>query len=444
MMDMKIKIGMVSLGCSKNRVDSELMLGKLKGRAQFVEDPAEADVIIVNTCGFIESAKQESIDAILEMAEYKKTGSLKGLIVTGCLSERYKDELSGELPEVDAWLGITGYDAICEAVEKAAQGEHYENYSAPAHEPDYTERMLTTMPYTAYVKISEGCNNRCTYCAIPYIRGDLRSRTMEDIKREVDYLTGELGVSEIVLVAQDTTKYGLDIYGEEKLCDLIDLLAPNENIKWLRLLYAYPESVDERLILTMMKYDNVVKYLDIPMQHFSDPVLKRMNRKYDYARAKQAVETVRKLGGDDFILRTTLITGFPGETEEDFDALKAGVRELEFDRLGVFAYSLEEGTPAASMDGQIDEEVKQARAQEIMRIQADIAQRRAQKRVGSICTALVEYPVEEGVYSARTFAEAPEIDGVLFINSPRELIIGEYVDVKITGVREYDLIGELI
>ena len=443
-MDTKIKIGMVSLGCSKNRVDSELMLGRLKGRAQFVEEPAEADIIIVNTCGFIESAKQESIDTILEMAEYKKNGSLKGLIVAGCLSQRYQQELEAELPEVDAWLGIAGYDAVAEAVEKVINGEHFSSYSAPKSEPDYTERMLTTMPYTAYVKISEGCNNRCTYCAIPYIRGNLRSRTMEDIKREVDYLTGELGVSEIVLVAQDTTKYGLDLYGEEKLCELIELLAPNKSIKWLRLLYAYPESISRRLVDTMMKYDNVVKYLDIPMQHFSDPVLKRMNRRYDYATAKKAVQTVREAGGDEFILRTTLITGFPGETEEDFAALKAGVRELKFDRLGVFPYSQEEGTPAANMDGQLDDEIKQKRADEIMLIQADIAKERAQARVGSVCEALVEYPVEEGVYSARTYAEAPEIDGVLFIKSERELIMGEYVNVRITAVSEYDLIGELL
>ncbi len=439
---MKIKIGMISLGCSKNRVDSELMLGKLKGKVEFTDEPAEADVIIVNTCGFIESAKQESIDTILEMAEYKNYG-LKGLIVTGCLSERYKQELINEIPEVDAWLGITAYDDIAVAVEKAANGERYVNFEPAADEPDHRERMLTTPPYTAYVKISEGCDNHCTYCAIPYIRGKQRSRTMEDIKREVDHLTEVMGVSEIILVAQDTTKYGRDIYGEPKLCELIDLLAPNKNIKWLRLLYAYPESVDEKLIDTMMKYDNVVKYLDIPIQHFSDDVLKRMNRKNTLASTKQAVELMRN-ASEDFIIRTTLIAGFPGETEEDFQILKQGIKELKFDRLGVFAYSQEDGTPAARMEDQLPEEIKEARAAEAMEIQAEIAEERASRRIGRTYTALVEYPVEEGVYSARTYGEAPEIDGTLFITSERELIMGEFVEVMVTAAEGHDLMGELI
>lgn len=437
---MKIKIGMVSLGCSKNRVDSELMLGKLRGEAEFTDEPANAEIVIVNTCGFIESAKQESIDTILEMAEYKKQG-LKGLIVTGCLSERYKEELIKEIPEVDAWLGVSAYEDIAAAVDKVINGEEYVNFASDLSKPDYKNRMLTTPPYTAYVKISEGCDNRCAYCAIPYIRGNQRSRTMEDIKEEVDYLTGTLGVSEIILVAQDTTKYGRDIYGESRICELIDLLAPNENIKWLRLLYAYPESVDERLIDTMMKYDNVVKYLDIPIQHFSDAVLKRMNRKNTYASVKHAVEIMRA-ASDDFIIRTTLIAGFPGETQEEFDELKRGIREFKFDRLGVFAYSMEEGTPAAKMQRQLPEEVKEARAAEAMAIQADIAREQAKRRIGQVCTAVVEYPVEEGVYAARTYGEAPEIDGILFIQSERELIMGEYLQVRITGVQDYDLIGE--
>ena len=317
---MKIKIGMVSLGCSKNRVDSELMLGKLKGIAEFTSQPSEADVVIVNTCGFIESAKQESIDTILEMAEYKKQG-LKGLIVTGCLSQRYQEELIKELPEVDAWLGVSAYEDIADAVLNAVSQKNFVSFAPKDGRPDYKNRMLTTPPYTAYVKISEGCDNRCTYCAIPYIRGNMRSRTMEDIKDEVDYLTGSLGVSEIILVAQDTTKYGLDLYGEQRLCELIELLAPNENIRWLRLLYAYPESVDEKLIHTMMKYDNVVKYLDIPVQHFNDSVLKRMNRKNTYETTKHAVKLMRD-ASEDFIIRTTLIAGFPGETEEEFQDLQ--------------------------------------------------------------------------------------------------------------------------
>lgn len=439
---MKIKIGMVSLGCSKNRVDSELMLGKLKGIAEFTSQPSEADVVIVNTCGFIESAKQESIDTILEMAEYKKQG-LKGLIVTGCLSQRYQEELIKELPEVDAWLGVSAYEDIADAVLNAVSQKNFVSFAPKDGRPDYKNRMLTTPPYTAYVKISEGCDNRCTYCAIPYIRGNMRSRTMEDIKEEVDYLTGSLGVSEIILVAQDTTKYGLDLYGEQKLCELIELLAPNENIRWLRLLYAYPESVDEKLIHTMMKYDNVVKYLDIPVQHFNDSVLKRMNRKNTYETTKHAVKLMRD-ASEDFIIRTTLIAGFPGETEEEFQDLLKGIKELKFDRLGVFAYSQEDGTPAAKMKGQLDEEEKQRRAQIAMELQAGISEENAKKRIGRKCTALIEYPVDEGVYAARTYAEAPEIDGLFYVKSPKELIIGDFVEAKITGVKDYDMIGEIL
>ena len=439
---MKIKIGMVSLGCSKNRVDSELMLGKLKGIAEFTSQPSEADVVIVNTCGFIESAKQESIDTILEMAEYKKQG-LKGLIVTGCLSQRYQEELIKELPEVDAWLGVSAYEDIADAVLNAVSQKNFVSFAPKDGRPDYKNRMLTTPPYTAYVKISEGCDNRCTYCAIPYIRGNMCSRTMEDIKDEVDYLTGSLGVSEIILVAQDTTKYGLDLYGEQKLCELIELLAPNENIRWLRLLYAYPESVDEKLIHTMMKYDNVVKYLDIPVQHFNDSVLKRMNRKNTYEATKHAVKLMRD-ASEDFIIRTTLIAGFPGETEEEFQDLLKGIKELKFDRLGVFAYSQEDGTPAAKMKGQLDEQEKQRRAQIAMELQAKISEENAIKRIGRKCTALIEYPVDEGVYAARTYAEAPEIDGLFYVKSPKELIIGDFVEAKITGVMDYDMIGEIL
>ena len=439
---MKIKIGMVSLGCSKNRVDSELMLGKLKGIAEFTSQPSEADVVIVNTCGFIESAKQESIDTILEMAEYKKQG-LKGLIVTGCLSQRYQEELIKELPEVDAWLGVSAYEDIADAVLNAVSQKNFVSFAPKDGRPDYKNRMLTTPPYTAYVKISEGCDNRCTYCAIPYIRGNMRSRTMEDIKDEVDYLTGSLGVSEIILVAQDTTKYGLDLYGEQKLCELIELLAPNENIRWLRLLYAYPESIDEKLIHTMMKYDNVVKYLDIPVQHFNDSVLKRMNRKNTYETTKHAVKLMRD-ASEDFIIRTTLIAGFPGETEEEFQDLLKGIKELKFDRLGVFAYSQEDGTPAAKMKGQLDEQEKQRRAQIAMELQAKISEENAKKRIGRKCTALIEYPVDEGVYAARTYAEAPEIDGLFYVKSPKELIIGDFVEAKITGVMDYDMIGEIL
>ena len=437
----KIKIGMVSLGCSKNRVDSELMLGRLKGAAVFTDDPAQADVIIVNTCGFIDSAKQESIDTILEMAEYKKTG-LKGLIVTGCLSQRYKEELISEIPEVDAWLGVTAYEEIANAVKSVMGKKRFICFEEAVNEPDYKQRMLTTEPWTAYVKISEGCDNRCTYCAIPYIRGPLKSRTLEDIKAEVEYLVGTLGVSEIILVAQDTTKYGMDIYNKPMLCELIELLAPIPSLKWLRLLYAYPENVDEKLIDTMLKYDNVVNYLDIPVQHFDDGVLKRMNRKNTYESTKKVVEMIRKKS-EDFILRTTLIAGFPGETEEEFNNLLKGIGELKFDRLGVFAYSREDGTPAAKMKGQLEEEIKEARAEKAMEVQKKITEELSKKRIAKTYEALIEYPVEPGVYFARTYAEAPEIDGAFFIHSEKQLIMGEYVNAEVTGVNEYDLIGEV-
>ena len=437
----KIKIGMVSLGCSKNRVDSELMLGRLKGAAVFTDDPSQADIIIVNTCGFIDSAKQESIDTILEMAEYKKTG-LKGLIVTGCLSQRYKEELISEIPEVDAWLGVTAYEEIANAVKSVMGKKRFICFEEAVKEPDYKQRMLTTEPWTAYVKISEGCDNRCTYCAIPYIRGPLKSRTLEDIKAEVEYLVGTLGVSEIILVAQDTTKYGMDIYNKPMLCELIELLAPIPSLKWLRLLYAYPENVDEKLIDTMLKYDNVVNYLDIPVQHFDDGVLKRMNRKNTYESTKKVVEMIRKKS-EDFILRTTLIAGFPGETEEEFNNLLKGIRELKFDRLGVFAYSREDGTPAAKMKGQLEEEIKEARAEKAMEVQKKITEELSKKRIAKTYEALIEYPVEPGVYFARTYAEAPEIDGAFFIHSEKQLIMGEYVNAEVTGVNEYDLIGEV-
>ena len=437
----KIKIGMVSLGCSKNRVDSELMLGRLKGAAVFTDEPAEADIIIVNTCGFIDSAKQESIDTILEMAEYKKTG-LKGLIVTGCLSQRYKEELISEIPEVDAWLGVTAYEEIANAVKSVMGKKRFICFEEAVNEPDYKQRMLTTEPWTAYVKISEGCDNRCTYCAIPYIRGPLKSRTLEDIKAEVEYLVGTLGVSEIILVAQDTTKYGMDIYNKPMLCELIELLAPIPSLKWLRLLYAYPENVDEKLIDTMLKYDNVVNYLDIPVQHFDDGVLKRMNRKNTYESTKKVVEMIRKKS-EDFILRTTLIAGFPGETEEEFNNLLKGIRELKFDRLGVFAYSQEDGTPAAKMKGQLEEEIKEARAEKAMEVQKKITEELSKKRIAKTYEALIEYPIEPGVYFARTYAEAPEIDGAFFIHSEKQLIMGEYVNAEVTGVNEYDLIGEV-
>ena len=436
-----IKIGMISLGCAKNRVDSELMLGALEREAAITPDPAEADIIIVNTCGFIESAKQESINTILEMAEYKKTGSLKGLIVTGCLSERYRSELISELPEVDAFLGMYAHKDIARAVSEVMNEKKLISFPGFTSEPNYTQRMLSTPFYQAYVRISEGCDNRCSYCAIPYIRGNLRSRRMEDIEKEVAALV-KRGVSEVILVAQDTTVYGRDIYGSPRIVELIERLAGIQGVTWLRLLYAYPEGVTEELLKCMTRHENVVKYIDIPIQHFSDAVLKRMNRRNTHASTYEAVKRIRK-ASPDFIVRTTLIAGFPGETEEDFEILKKGVEELRFDRLGVFAYSQEEGTPAGEMPGQIDENIKNARADEIMRLQAPISEQLNAAHTGRVLKAIAEERLSSG-YAARTYMDAPDIDGTLFIRTEESLVIGEYYDVKITDSDGYDLIGELI
>lgn len=436
----KLKIGMVSLGCSKNRVDSELMLGALQNEYVFTGNPAEADAIIVNTCGFIESAKQESIDAILEMAEYKKTGSLKALIVCGCLAGRYQQELSSQLPEVDAFLGVTAYDKIAEAVQKALHSQHFEVYDAPKAEGDYQNRVLTTPSHYAYVKIAEGCNNRCAYCAIPAIRGNLQSRSIEDIKAEVQMLL-EKGVREIILVAQDTSKYGADLAGRSMLCELLEALAPLPGLKWLRLLYCYPDGITDELLDTMVKYKNIVHYLDIPIQHLSDSVLGRMNRKNTHASTYAAVEKIRRKD-PGFILRTTLIAGFPGETEEEFAELKKGVEELAFDRLGVFAYSQEEGTVAAEMPEQVEESVKEARVEQLMLLQQEISLRANEARVGQCLEVLIEqYLPEEQIYLGRSYGEAPEIDGSIVVRSEEPLECGAFYMVTIQQADEYELFG---
>ena len=436
-----IKIGMISLGCPKNRVDSELMLGALRETAQFTAVPEEADVVIVNTCGFIESAKQESIDTILEMAQLKKNGSLKGLIVTGCLSERYREELACELPEVDAFLGVHAYAQIANAVEDAMRGNRLCDFSCPAGEADFRRRCLTTPYYTVYIRISEGCNNRCAYCAIPYIRGNLKSRTMEDIEREVRYFAGR-GASEFILVAQDTTAYGCDIYQKPMIVELLDRLTQINGVRWLRLLYAYPEGVTDALLDCMARHDNIVKYIDMPIQHFNDDVLKRMHRKNTKASTYDMVKKIRG-AHPDFAIRTTLITGFPGETQAEFEDLKRAVVALKFDKLGVFAYSQEEGTPAADMPGQLDEQTKQRRAEEIMRMQAPISQKANENRIGKIYLALVEEPLSTG-YAGRTYLDAPDIDGRIYIKTQEHLTIGEYYEIRVVDADEYDLIGELV
>lgn len=436
----KLKIGMVSLGCSKNRVDSELMLGALQNEYVFTGNPEEADAIIVNTCGFIESAKQESIDTILEMAEYKKTGSLKALIVCGCLAGRYQRELSEQLPEVDAFLGVTAYDKIAEAVQKALSSQHFEAYDAPKAWGDYQNRVLTTPSYYAYVKIAEGCNNRCAYCAIPAIRGNLQSRSIADITAEVRMLL-EKGVREIILVAQDTSKYGVDFAGRSMICELLEALAPLPGLKWLRLLYCYPDGITDELLTTMIKYQNIVRYLDIPIQHLSDSVLARMNRKNTNASTYAAVRKIREKD-PNFILRTTLIAGFPGETEEEFAELRRGVEELAFDRLGVFAYSREEGTAAAEMPGQVEQSLKEERAAQLMLLQQKISLRANEARVGQSLEVLIErYLPEEEVYLGRSYGEAPEIDGSIVVRSEEALKCGTFYMVTIQQADEYELFG---
>ena len=437
----EIQIGVISLGCSKNRVDTELMLGALQHRnVSFVADPAQADVIIINTCGFIESAKQESIDTILEMAQYKKTGGLKALIVAGCLSERYREELMRELPEVDAFLGVNAYDAIAEAVDHALAGEAFSEFSAPKAEGNYLDRVLTTPSYYAYVKIAEGCNSRCSYCAIPYIRGNLQSRTMEDIEAEVRMLL-KAGVREIILVAQDTTRYGMDLYGKPMLCELLERLAVLPGIVWLRVLYCYPENITDELLDVMQKHETIVKYLDIPIQHLDDTVLKRMHRRNRQDATYALVRKIRQKN-PNFIIRTTLIAGFPGETEEQFAVLRQGVEDLAFDRMGVFAYSQEEGTPAAEFPDQVPEEEKEARRDTLMEIQQAISLAANERRVGKIYRVLIEGAGEqEGTYWGRSYAEAPDIDGQILIHSQRPLAEGEFVPVKIESADAYDLYG---
>ena len=437
----EIQIGVISLGCSKNRVDTELMLGALQHRnVRFVADPAQADVIIINTCGFIESAKQESIDTILEMAQYKKTGGLKALIVAGCLSERYREELMRELPEVDAFLGVNAYDAIAEAVDHALAGEAFSEFSAPKAEGNYLDRVLTTPSYYAYVKIAEGCNNRCSYCAIPYIRGNLQSRTMEDIEAEVRMLLKE-GVREVILVAQDTTRYGMDLYGKPMLCELLERLAVLPGIVWLRVLYCYPENITDELLDVMQKHETIVKYLHIPIQHLDDTVLKRMHRRNRQDATYALVRKIRQKN-PNFIIRTTLIAGFPGETEEQFAVLRQGVEDLAFDRMGVFAYSQEEGTPAAEFPDQVPEEEKEARRDTLMEIQQAISLAANERRVGKIYRVLIEGAGEqEGTYWGRSYAEAPDIDGQILIHSQRPLAEGEFVPVKIESADAYDLYG---
>ncbi|MDD6660270.1 MAG: 30S ribosomal protein S12 methylthiotransferase RimO [Lachnospiraceae bacterium] len=438
-----MKIFFVSLGCDKNLVDSEEMLALLEKRGySFTDDETQADVIIINTCCFINDAKEESVQTILEMSEYKKE-NCKALIVTGCMAQRYKQEILDEVPEVDVVLGTTAYDKIVEAIDEALAGSRkVETESLNALPKTGAGRVLTTGGHYAYLKIAEGCNKCCTYCIIPKVRGRYRSVPMEELIAQAKDLADK-GVKELILVAQETTVYGVDLYGKKSLHLLVRELCKISGLRWIRLLYCYPEEIYDELIETMRDEEKVCHYLDLPIQHASDAVLKRMGRRTTQADIKEIVAKLRK-EIPDIVLRTTLIAGFPGETQEQHEEMIAFIDELEFDRLGVFTYSQEEDTPAAAMPDQIDEETKLTWQEELMELQQEIAFDKAQDREGSIVTAMVEGKVaDENAYVARTYGDAPNVDGLLFIQTAEELNSGDFARVRITGSAEYDLIGEL-
>ena len=435
----------ISIGCDKNLVDSEVMLGLLdKNGYQIVDSEEDADIIVVNTCCFIHDAKEESIQTILEMAEYKKEGKLKALIVTGCLAQRYQQEIIDEIPEVDAVLGTTSYDHIVEAVEEALAGNGHVVLEDVDALPDVKEkRLVTTGGHYAYMKIAEGCDKHCTYCIIPKLRGNYRSVPMEKLLAEAKDLADQ-GVKELILVAQETTVYGKDLYGEKSLHKLLRELCKISGIQWIRILYCYPEEIYDELIQTIKEENKVCHYLDLPIQHASDAVLKRMGRRTSKAQLVEIIEKLRK-EIPDISLRTTLITGFPGETQEQHEELKDFVDEMEFDRLGVFTYSPEEDTPAATMTEQIPEEVKEDRQAELMELQQEIAFDLAEDMVGREVLVMIEGKVaDENAYVGRTYKDAPNVDGLIFINTDEELMSGDFARVRVTGALEYDLIGELI
>lgn len=442
----KVKILFISLGCDKNLVDSEVMLGLIREKGfELTDDEREADVIVVNTCCFVNDAKEESINTILEMAELKKTSKLKALIVAGCLAQRYREEIEKEIPEVDAIIGTTGYEAIVTAIEHALLGTKSQFFKDLTYLPDtkHKKRVNTTGGYYSYLKIAEGCDKHCTYCIIPKIRGSYRSVPMEDLMEEAKQLADN-GVVELILVAQETTLYGVDIYGKKMLPALLKELCKIDGLQWIRILYCYPEEITDELIEVMKTEEKVCNYLDIPIQHGTDNVLKRMGRRTN---KQEIVDIVTKLRETipDITLRTTLITGFPGETEEEHEELMQFVEDMRFDRLGVFTYSPEENTPAALLDNPIDEEVKERRRNELMEVQQEIAFEHAQNAISTKLKVLIEGKLpEENVFIGRTYKDAPNVDGYIFVNSSSELISGQFVDVFVTDAKEYDLIGEVI
>lgn len=438
------KVLFISLGCDKNLTDSEEMLGMLvENGYEITNDETEAEVIVINTCAFIHDAKEESVNTILEMARYKEEGTCKALLVTGCLAQRYKEEIVGEIPEVDAVLGTASYDEIIKALNQVFSGESFLEFkdinSLPKHS---RKRVITTGGYFEYLKIAEGCDKHCTYCIIPKLRGNFRSIPMEQLLSQAEYLA-EQGVRELILVAQETTVYGKDLYGEKSLHILLKKLCQIPGIQWIRVLYCYPEEIYPELIQTMKEEPKICHYLDLPIQHCSDRILKRMGRRTTKQELVDIVETLRR-EIPDIILRTTLITGFPGETQEDHEELMEFIDTMEFDRLGVFTYSPEEDTPAAIMPDQIDEEVKLDRQAELMELQQEISLDKGNDKIGSVVEVMIEGKVaDENAYVARTYGDAPNVDGYIFVNTDTGLMSGDFARVHVTGALEYDLIGEL-
>ena len=441
---MNYKIGMISLGCPKNQVDAEHMLALMDAEGWEIVDYVDGcDAVIANTCGFIDDAKKEAIENILDMVELKKEGVISKIIVTGCLAQRYKDEIVKEIPEVDAVIGIGANGDIIKTVEEVMSGvDTIENYPPQCDLPLEGQRILTTPHYWAYLKIGEGCSNRCTYCTIPSIRGNMRSRSMENVIDEAKQLA-ESGVKELILIAQDTTSYGLDLYGELKLPELLNELCKIDSIEWIRLLYCYPDRITDELIETMKSQEKVVNYIDLPLQHADDKILKAMNRRGDQARIRNVISKLRT-EIPDVVIRTTFIVGFPGEGEEEFETLAEFVNEIEFDRLGVFTFSPQEGTPAFDMEDQVDEDIKTRRGEVIMQDQYSIMEEKNNEKIGKTYKVVVEdYDGYSDSYTGRTYMDAPEIDGLVKFTSHKDLDIGDFVDVEIFDVEDYDLIGEV-
>ena len=439
-----MKVLFISLGCDKNLADSEEMLGLLTGKDhEIVDSEEEAEVIVINTCCFIHDAKEESVENILEMAEYKKAGTCKVLIVTGCMAQRYKEEIIQEIPEVDAVLGTTSYMDILKAIDEACEGRHFQEFRDINELPeDSGRRVLTTGGHYGYLKIAEGCDKHCTYCIIPSLRGRFRSVPQERLIAQAEHMA-EQGVKELILVAQETTMYGTDLYGKKTLHLLMKELCKIKGIRWIRVLYCYPEEIYDELIQVMKEEKKICHYLDLPIQHASDRILKRMGRRTTRAQLTAIIEKLRK-EIPDIVLRTTLITGFPGETEADHQEVMEFVDEMEFDRLGAFTYSPEEGTPAETMEGQIPEEVKEERRDEIMELQQEISLEKGNDRIGQELLVMIEGKVSgESAYIARTYGDAPKVDGYIFVQTGELLMTGDFAKVRVTGALEYDLIGEL-